>query len=334
MYSTCIYCNKSLGANEILEHFPVGRRLAFDAAQGRLWVVCRRCERWNLSPLDARWEAIEECERAFSGTRVRVSSDHIGMARLREGLELVRIGQPQRPEFAAWRYGDQFGRRRRRYIMVGAGVTVAIGAVAAGAMAAGVGFGSFGGFWGNIPNLINAMRSVKFKTEDGTLVKVRGTDFAQTKFVGSTAGDPRVVIGKGRKARVFHGPDALRAASKLLPAINSAGGSKRTIGSAVEVLERERGSDAFLHRYLGEHPDRRDDKAIPTVAKLAAPTRLALEMALHEESERRAIEGELYLLEVAWKEAEEIARISDNLLVTALVETQLDDLKKRSDADR
>ena len=45
------------------------------------------------------------------------------------------------------------------------------------------------------------------------------------------------------------------------------------------------------------------------------PTKLAVEMALHEEQERRALEGELLLLERAWREAEEIAEISDNLLL-------------------
>ena len=45
------------------------------------------------------------------------------------------------------------------------------------------------------------------------------------------------------------------------------------------------------------------------------PTRLALEMALHEEQERRALEGELWRLEQAWREAEEIAAISDDLLL-------------------
>ena len=40
-------------------------------------------------------------------------------------------------------------------------------------------------------------------------------------------------------------------------------------------------------------------------------------MALHEEQERRALEGELWILEQAWKEAEEIAAIADNLLLPA-----------------
>src|SRR3954464_6409555 len=116
MYTTCLFCHSDLGSNEVIESFPIGRRLAFDAAHGRLWVVCRKCERWNLTPLEERWEAIEQCERLFSATRLKVSTDNIGLSRLREGLELVRIGSPQRPEMAAWRYGDQFGRRRVRYM--------------------------------------------------------------------------------------------------------------------------------------------------------------------------------------------------------------------------
>ena len=64
MYSTCLFCNGSLGANEAIEPFPVGERLAFDAAKGRLWVICRRCERWNLSPLEERWERERHEHRA------------------------------------------------------------------------------------------------------------------------------------------------------------------------------------------------------------------------------------------------------------------------------
>ncbi|MEP6992793.1 MAG: hypothetical protein ABJA80_17790, partial [bacterium] len=143
MYSTCLFCSQSLGHNEAIEHFPVGRRLAFDAAKGRLWVVCRTCERWNLTPLEERWEAIEECERAFRDTRLRVSTEHIGLARLREGTELVRVGEPQRPEMAAWRYGDQFGRRTRRNLLYGAGASALMVGVIWGAPLLGIaGLGS------------------------------------------------------------------------------------------------------------------------------------------------------------------------------------------------
>ena len=55
MYTACIFCHEPLGANETIEHFPIGRRLAFDSAKGRLWVVCRSCAQWNLTPLEEQW---------------------------------------------------------------------------------------------------------------------------------------------------------------------------------------------------------------------------------------------------------------------------------------
>ena len=94
MNATCMFCNRALGANEVVETFPVGRRLAFDAERGRLWVVCNKCERWNLTPVEERWEAVETCERLFRETRIRSSTTNVGLARHAEGLELVRIGAP------------------------------------------------------------------------------------------------------------------------------------------------------------------------------------------------------------------------------------------------
>ena len=158
MFATCLHCAANLGSNEVIESFPVGRRLAFDPAHGRLWVVCRACERWNLSPLDERWEAIENAEQLYRDSRLRVSTDNIGLARLREGLELVRIGLPQRPEMAAWRYGDQFGRRRNRQLIYTGAAVGAIAALYVGGMALGVSMASFtgiaanGGMWDAIVN--------------------------------------------------------------------------------------------------------------------------------------------------------------------------------------
>ncbi len=112
VYSTCLHCTRDLGRNDVLETLPIGRRVAFDAGQGRLWVVCRSCAKWNLVPFDTRLETIDACERIFRDTRTRFSTDHIGLARARDGMDLVRIGAPQRPEFASWRYGAQYKRRR------------------------------------------------------------------------------------------------------------------------------------------------------------------------------------------------------------------------------
>jgi hypothetical protein len=60
---------------------------------------------------------------------------------------------------------------------------------------------------------------------------------------------------------------------------------------------------------------------------LSTPVVLALEMALHEDQERRALEGELAELEAAWREAEEIGAIADSLLLPEWVEDALRRLK-------
>jgi hypothetical protein len=336
MYSTCIYCQKPLGGNEVIEEFPIGRRLAFDAAKGRLWVVCRHCERWNLSPLETRWEAIEACEAQFHNTRLRVSTDNIGLARLREGLELVRIGDPQRPEFAAWRYGDQFGRRRRRTMVIGGGIAVAVGAVVVGGAAAGIGLGGFGGLWANIPNIVNNMRFVRVKTPDGQVIRVRGTEFTRARLTADREShEPTLSFKHKRRIKVFHGEEALQMAGSLLPAINRSGGGKRVVAEAVDQIETARGSEGFIDELLDGRIVRLDTfrrgRLKPkAITELPKPTRLAIEMALHEEAERKAIAGELAVLEAAWREAEEIADIADNMFLPQEVEQQLEKLKSTS----
>ena len=109
MYSTCLHCTRDLGRNDMVETLPIGRRLAFDADKGRLWVVCASCGKWNLVPFDTRLESIDACERLFRDTRTRYSTDNIGMAKVGDGLTLVRVGKALRPEFASWRYGSSHG---------------------------------------------------------------------------------------------------------------------------------------------------------------------------------------------------------------------------------
>jgi hypothetical protein len=117
MYATCIHCQRALGRNELLETLPIGRRIAFDEANGRIWVVCHGCSRWNLVPFDSRYEAIETSERLYRESRLRMSTGQIGLAKTRERTELVRIGAPLRPEMAAWRYAGSMAKRRMRYAM-------------------------------------------------------------------------------------------------------------------------------------------------------------------------------------------------------------------------
>jgi hypothetical protein len=337
VYATCLFCNKPLGQNEAVERFPVGRRLAFDATKGRLWVVCPSCERWNLSPLEERWEAIEDSERLYRSTRLRAATDQIGLARLRDGTELIRIGQPLRPEFAAWRYGDQFGRRRRRNLLIaGAGVG-AVGALVVGGMAAGVSIGGFGWL------IFNATRSVvkgnlqsmaaRIRTSDNQILKVRLGHLSET-VIDRGEGSPISIDVKHEKGRWrFDGAEAVRVASTLMPKVNRYGGTKQTIAEAVEALERRKGSEGYLESIaaIASRVTRPSVWGHETQENglfgLTRVQRLAFEMALHEEAERRALEGELAELERAWRDAEEIAHIADNLLVPVAVGERIDQLR-------
>ena len=327
MYSTCLFCHAPLGANESIEHFPVGRRIAFDSAKGRLWVVCRACERWNLSPLEERWEALEECERRFEGTRMRASTDNIGLARLSEGLELVRVGPALRPEFAAWRYGDQFGRRRRR-TMVQAGLGLgALGALVAGGIAVGAGIGGVGWLIVRSAQMIingnprTVVGHVPGELYGGQLIAVRRSHLKHTRWqMDERTGEPTLAIGFKRGLVTLTGEDARRQAGVLIVHANRKGGTRTQVQAAVERIQ-EVGDAEALVTAMATHrqppPVWRKESATKDMEPfgMTAERRLAFEMALHEEQERRALQGELVALEQAWRDAEEIAKIADNLLI-------------------
>ena len=318
MYTTCIFCRKPLGTNGVIETFPVGRRLAFDAHRGRLWVVCRKCERWNLTPLEERWEAVEDCERIFRDTRLRVSTENIGLARHREGLTLVWIGEPLRPEFAAWRYGDQFGKRRRRTALYTAGV---LGVAAAGGVVVGLTVSASVLFMLLVGTPWQQRRKVVEIPRDGRRTMVlRSLDVSTTRLCLSEDGaDLRLHVANyssllGEQIWL-DGEEARRVAAVILPAINKAGGKKQTVADAVDLIEAAGTPERLVTDLASADDFNMNDGSPGFIWKMPEPTRLALEMALHEEQERRALEGELWVLEQAWKEAEEIAGIADNLFL-------------------
>jgi hypothetical protein len=353
MFSTCFHCTAGLGQNEAFEAFPVGSRLAFDGGRGRLWVICRDCGRWNLSPLEERWEAIEAMEARFRDTRLRVSTDNVGLARLREGVDLIRIGEPQRPEMAAWRYGDQFGRRRNRQLLVTGAVVGSVTAIAGGIMAAGVSFASFAGFYANSSvwdSLIHGRQGKSIghvALPDGSLVELERRHARMSSLVRGTRGDQlQLRLESKAGTHLLTGDDALRAAQRIMPVVNRFGGTRAKVQEAVGLLEQAgdplrvwtnvqqrsgwQYGDAEWGRgtWVDSNAKRQNVRKLPgTLHTLDARDRLALEMALHEETERRAMEGELQLLEDAWREAEEIAKIADDMFTPAQIEERLDSLR-------
>ncbi|NUO64331.1 MAG: hypothetical protein HOQ34_12205 [Gemmatimonadaceae bacterium] len=123
------------------------------------------------------------------------------------------------------------------------------------------------------------------------------------------------------------GPEARWVAGRLMPRVNGVGASSRRIRGAVDWVDRSGGPEGFFPAMFAE--TRRLGLAYSAVDSFPAELRLALEMALHEDAERRAIEGELAQLEEAWKDAEHIAAIADNLFVSPEVRAKLRALKQR-----
>jgi hypothetical protein len=361
MYHHCLFCQSDLGTNEAVERFPVGRRLAFDAAKGRLWVVCPRCARWNLTPLEERWEAIEACERLYRGTRLRASTDNVGLARLREGLELVRIGSPLRPEFAAWRYSAKFGRRRRDAQLVaaaGATLTVAAGVAAAPVVGPALAMGALSIVV--LPGITTALavipilgtlalrdylqhervigrvvhrlpprlerRRVPSPTQRVLTVRAKHLDYAELR-VRRDGSDPSLTLPHDGGWTDIEGAAALRTLSQLMAGANRLGATAAQVRNAVQDVEDAGDAPSYLAR-TSTKGGWRSTRIMSLLneyrglgaLRLSASERLALEMALNEESERRALQGELAQLEQAWRDAEQIAGIADNLLLPESVD--------------
>jgi hypothetical protein len=360
MFSTCLFCHGSIGANDAIEHFPVGKRLAFDGERGRLWAVCPHCARWNLAPIEERWEALEECEKAYRAATKRVSTDNIALARLKDGTDLVRIGQPMLPEFAAWRYGREFMRRSRRALWQTHAPTLGVHAgIVAGAAVAGVNFSALAGPWMFVGMLgpqvaataaglaLFAARhrrwdAVVFRRDegwhglspgdaarvrilhddaDGLRLRVTSRIVTQPRGVQRLRGHRAVPVrGAAPREAWITGTEAESLLSRLLPVVNWSGAERRLVAEAVERLERHDGRtrrgprvlDLLAPRSAG---DRQSLFGAGEPLSLLSPVnRLAAEMALHEDDERRALAGELGALYARWEEAERIARIVDGEL--------------------
>ena len=329
MYRRCLFCAADLGSNEVVEHFPIARRLAFDSAKGRLWAVCHACERWNLTPLEERWEALEQCERLMETAQLRAATDQITLARLSEGLDLVRIGRPLRAELAGWRYGDQFGRRRRRTAIATTATAVVVGGLAAGSFAAaGLGAAMLPLQLLNLVSLARVSRSegIRFPSNTGELLRLTGQNAWAVK-IRPHGSEWHLHVPHATGTDTIEGPEAVHALGLILPAVNRNGGSSRQIRAAAREIEDVGGADNYFRE--AEARARKSGHGYQTVFGLPARIRLALEIAANEASERAAAEGEVQLLEQAWRDAEEVAAISDGLLLPQGVTEAFQRLKER-----
>lgn len=321
VYRTCLFCLGALGTNDVVEALPVGRTLAFDPGRGRLWVVCPSCRRWNLAPLEERWEAVETAERLFQDCGRRVVSENIGLCVFPGGTRLIRVGEVVPAEYASWRYGTQLrgharpSRHRRLLWWLNSLVT--------GTLLS--------------PGIYDRL-SVIHRTGAGTDgVALRRMDLDGAVF----RTDPesglvqlqvtRSVAGPGRAVLDLEGNAARTLLDRMLLSVNRESAPERLLAPAVRFLGRHaslpaafdaigtegdaRGPGHLRLRYEGEGHWRGEWAPLGVQGYQPVPRyrTLALEMALHEDAERRALEGELRELLSRWKDAETIASITDSL---------------------
>lgn len=354
MYSHCLACNASLGTNEVIEECRIGRRLAFDPLRGRLWAICKWCNRWNLVPIEERWEAVEACERWFRATRLRYSTTNIGLAEVPPGLGLVRIGSPLKPEMAAWRYGRYLQEWLPGAALLGSRIgDLADRAVGIVAARLGIRRDYDVAMWLRLRHRPDRIVALAESEAGNVPIRVRDLERAELKRPDPGEGW-RLVVPHETGVLSLSGDRGLSVAAKLLARLNGTGASETAVQYAVAKLSDAANPDGYFARvaaialrsWWGRHPE---GLALPgPPADLAAPTdserlalhltkrsfwgrggfgsepttrlprlplvdRLALEMAANDDTERRALEGELALLEWAYREAEALAAISDSL---------------------
>jgi hypothetical protein len=364
VYTTCLFCHADLGANHLLPTFPVGGRLAYDPRKGRLWVVCTRCGRWNLTPLEERWEAIDEAERRFRGTRLRYSTDNVGLARFRGGFELVRIGPALLPEIASWRYGARLGRLDadpERPTSAGRRAARVVARATAGAMvryAHRIGFKDETVLRMRTFSRGNAVL-LRAKDEFGYPITVRYAHLGAAELIRPEKDSPwRLRLVHDAGTTTLAESSGLRVAGQMLATLNVGAATDAEVQHAVSKLDDAGDPDGYFTRVAslamrtswGRFPDAPRGQAVEAkgsfaerlavqlsnrsfwgrggtsseehtpLFRLPDVDRLALEMAANEDIERRALLGELSELHDAWKEAEEIAAIADEMFADTVLE--------------
>jgi hypothetical protein len=321
---SCLVCGQAFQGEQVLEHVPATDRVAYDPERGRLWLVCTACRRWSLVPIESRWEALEELERAVRDRgKVLSRTERIALVKLGP-LEVVRVGGASRSEEAWWRYGRELVSRRQAYGRLSVAAGVATGAVLAGGWATGgVGFLGAWWLWSYAPDSIKrGARWFRFGSDawrGRAQCPACGYEFFRLRF--QDAGGVMLLphperelelvyrcpkCGESREGGFRPGQtEGERILRRMLAHQHFSGASEGRVRSATRLIE-EAGSPGHLTRLLV-----RDGRAMTGLQRTGA---VALEIAANESSEQRLLEMEVAELEAVWRREEELAAIVDGEL--------------------
>jgi|GEM_PF-2623654 len=325
MYRTCAFCNGAFDGDGGPSGLGVGRRLAFDEWRGRLWVICGRCGRWNLTPFDDRLDRIERVAQAASRGRVAAATEQVALIRW-EQYDFVRVGKPPRIEYATWRYGERLKARRReqlKYVLpltvAAVGLTIAVNAVAGGSMFAFVGNTAQLGrymYTGIIGQRRVILEEPPICASCGAVMVVRARHLQRARMVRDAHAGMGLALtcpNCGREGAQLIGSDAQLALRRGLTYLNLKKPRRQRAEDAARLVDSAGGPDALVHDVA---------RAELTLRSLRPERRLALEMAVEEQVEVQELERR-------WREAEELAEIADGTLSgTDALEEELRRLKE------
>jgi hypothetical protein len=326
--TACFACDRPFPANEELEWLSTGRVVAFDAARGRLWIVCGWCSNWTLVPLESRWEGVEELERRSSSAPRLAATDEISLLGI-GSIRAVRVGEALPTEEAWWRFGPSLRGRNRRYSVISSvGGRVAAGASVAGMLAlalvpgvveiaafkgakvseapkAARGFGSeaavdfdrwlrFGRYaWrgqAQCGKCGAVLRRLRYRDRYAAQVQPDGS--VSVRCTRCRKSDPGHVINRAEAQDVIR---------RCLSYTNIAGATTGQLSSAVELI---RGGMITAGAYIGPL----------SLRFLPRDEAIALELALTERAEAEKLGWEIRELEARWRSAEALAVIIDGEL--------------------
>jgi hypothetical protein len=190
------------------------------------------------------------------------------------------------------------------------------------------------------------------RAPDGTTAVIRSRHLDHSALVRPDPREPwQLEVQHDHGRATLNSENGLHVAGKLLAVLNGPGSAESAVRFAIGKLEDAQNPDGYFARVAAiamrcwwgrfpyattpivEEPAATEAERLALsltkrsfwgrggigseprtpLPRLPLVDRLALEMAANEDTERRALEGELYLLEAAWRQAEEIAAIADGM---------------------
>lgn len=326
MFTRCIFCHTPFPANGVFGRLPPGRRIAFDPGRGHLWVVCEGCHRWNLCPIEERFEALYELERQVRDeARVVAETDNVTLLKTGE-LFLIRLGRAGLAEQAWWRYGRELHKRRARFYSTRSQlVAYTYGAMQYVGELVGLGDEDLNISWDDTP-VADVLRWRRFGWSAwrgrvscpycGSSLRALRYDVSWWVFprrdengrtiveVPCTRCDPWTP----KQVYEIKGSEAENVLRRVLAYQHISGATERSLKDATRIIESvgSGSTEAALESFAtGEK------RSLWGMGKAHS---MALEIALNDSVEQRMMRAELRSLEIVWKREEELAKIIDEEL--------------------